>query len=149
MKKILVGLDASQRATQVLRQATELAHLTGAKLVLLRAVGVPVELPMEAYRLSPSSLSEVLEQEAEKGLAALATDVPKEIIDSIRVGVGTPWQVICDAAKELDVDLILIGSHGFGVLDRVVGTTAARVVNHADRSVLVARGPALTTRDAD
>ena len=139
MKKILVGLDSSPRASGVLQQATELAQLTGAKLVLLRAVGVPVELPMEAYRLSPASLSEVLQQEAEKGLEALALEAPPAVVDSVRVGVGAPWQVICDAARELDVDLILIGSHGFGVLDRVIGTTAARVVNHADRSVLVSR----------
>ena len=139
MKKILVGLDSSPRAQNVLRQAKELAQLTGAKLVLVRAVGVPVELPIEAYRLSPASLSEVLQVEGEKALESLAKELPQGMLDSVRVGVGTPWQVICDAAKELDVDLILIGSHGFGVLDRVIGTTAARVVNHADRSVLVAR----------
>jgi nucleotide-binding universal stress UspA family protein len=38
-----------------------------------------------------------------------------------------------------DVDLIVIGSHGYGALDHVLGTTAAKVVNHADRSVLVVR----------
>ena len=140
MQKILVGLDSSPRAGAVLEEATKLSRLTGAKLVLLRAVGVPVELPMEAYRLSPASLSEVLQQEAQKGLEELAAKgATPEVIDSIRVGIGTPWQVICEAARELDVDLIMIGSHGFGVLDRVIGTTAARVVNHADRSVLVTR----------
>jgi len=47
--------------------------------------------------------------------------------------------VICRTARELDADLIVIGSHGYGGIDRVLATTAARVVNHADRSVLVAR----------
>lgn len=139
MKKILVGLDASSRANAVLGEAVKLAQLTGARLVLLRAVGVPVELPVEAYRLSPASLAEVLQQEAERGLQELSQGVDRALVDSVRVGVGTPWQVICDAARELDVDLILIGSHGFGVLDRVIGTTAARVVNHSDRSVMVVR----------
>jgi nucleotide-binding universal stress UspA family protein len=37
--------------------------------------------------------------------------------------------------------LIVIGSHGYGGLDRVLGTTAARVVNHALCSVLVVRPP--------
>ena len=36
-------------------------------------------------------------------------------------------------------DLIVIGSHGYGAIDRVLGTTAAKVVNHADRTVLVVR----------
>ena len=48
-------------------------------------------------------------------------------------------QVICGAAPTTDAGLIVIGSHGFGSLDRVFGTTAARVVNHADRSTLVVR----------
>jgi nucleotide-binding universal stress UspA family protein len=142
MKRILVGLDSSARASAVLAAAVELGGKTGAKLVLLRAVGVPVELPVEAYRLSPASLSEVLQQEAERGLKELAKQAPAGMIEATRVGVGTPWQVVCDAAKELDADLILIGSHGFGMLDRVIGTTAARVVNHADRSVLVVRSKA-------
>jgi nucleotide-binding universal stress UspA family protein len=42
-------------------------------------------------------------------------------------------------ARAIGADLIVIGSHGYGGLDRVLGTTAARVVNHADRSVLVVR----------
>jgi nucleotide-binding universal stress UspA family protein len=139
MKRILVGLDSSARAKPVLAAAVDLARMAGAKLVMLRAVGVPVELPIEAYRLSPASLAEVLQKEAERGLQDLAATIPAELVDSVRVGVGTPWQVVCDSAAELDVDLIVIGSHGFGVLDRVIGTTAARVVNHADRSVLVVR----------
>ena len=53
--------------------------------------------------------------------------------------VGIPWDTICSVAKEEDVDLIVIGSHGYDILDRIVGTTAAKVVNHADRSVLVVR----------
>ena len=52
---------------------------------------------------------------------------------------ATAWDGICHAARELDVDLIVIGSHGYGAIDRVIGTTAAKVVNHADRNVLVVR----------
>jgi nucleotide-binding universal stress UspA family protein len=40
----------------------------------------------------------------------------------------------------------VIGCHGYSGLDRVIGTTAGKVVNHADRSVFVVRerpsGPA-------
>jgi nucleotide-binding universal stress UspA family protein len=41
----------------------------------------------------------------------------------------------------VEAALILIGSHGYSGLDHLLGTTAARVVNHADRSVLVVRHP--------
>ena len=36
-------------------------------------------------------------------------------------------------------DLIVIGSHGYSGIDRLIGTTAAKVVNHAKQSVLVVR----------
>jgi nucleotide-binding universal stress UspA family protein len=138
MKRILVALDSSERAPAVLAAAADVARWSGAKLVLFRAIGLPVEMPVEAYRLSPSSLESVLRRDADEALAKLASTEPS-LVESVRVGVGTAWSVICGAARELDVDLVVIGSHGFGPLDRLLGTTAARVVNHCDRSVLVVR----------
>jgi universal stress protein F len=80
----------------------------------------------------------LLEQRARVDLERLATDVPPELRAGIRVIVGNPWQSI-DRAAEESVDLIVIGSHGYNALDHVLGTTAAKVVNHADRSVLIVR----------
>jgi nucleotide-binding universal stress UspA family protein len=142
MKRILVALDASPRARSVLTAAVDLARRIDAKLVLLRSVGVPVELPVQAYSLPPGSLAELLENDARKGLEELSRTIPAELVMGTRVHVGTPWQSICDAAREEGADLIVIGSHGYSVLDRVLGTTAAKVVNHADRSVLVVRAHA-------
>jgi nucleotide-binding universal stress UspA family protein len=55
--------------------------------------------------------------------------------------MGSPWDAIVRVAREEDVDAIMIGSHGYEVLDRIIGTTAAKVVNHADRTVIVVRAP--------
>jgi len=41
MKRILVALDASPRAPGVLAAASQLAELTGVKLVVYRAIGIP------------------------------------------------------------------------------------------------------------
>ena len=46
---------------------------------------------------------------------------------------------MCDVAKEEACDLIVIGSHGYAGIDRLLGTTAAKIVNHAATSVLVVR----------
>jgi nucleotide-binding universal stress UspA family protein len=43
-------------------------------------------------------------------------------------------------ARTVDVDLIVLGSHCYHGLDRVLGTVAAKVVNRADRDVFVVRG---------
>jgi nucleotide-binding universal stress UspA family protein len=141
MKKILVGLDGSSRQDGILAVATELARSTQAKLVLFRAVTLPTELPAEAYRLSPDDLTQALERRALAAVEEAAHAVPQDLIGSVGVRIGSPWQAICSAAVEHDVDLVVIGSHGYDTLDRVLGTTAAKVVNHADRAVLVVRAP--------
>jgi nucleotide-binding universal stress UspA family protein len=142
MKSLLVALDGSSRAKAVLKAAVDQAQATGAKLVLLRAVGIPVELPYAAMAMSPADVVSVLEQRANADLTELARElVPSAVPWEMRVETGVAWQCICHAAQTVDAALIVIGSHGYGALDRMLGTTAARVVNHADRSVLVVRSP--------
>jgi nucleotide-binding universal stress UspA family protein len=139
MDRILVGLDASPRAVGVLKTAVELARRAGGKVLLFRAVGIPVGIPHEAYSMSPASLADLLEAEAKRYLEQAATTVPPELLLGTVIGVGTPWQAICTAADHHNADLIVIGSHGYSGIDRLIGTTAAKVVNHATQSVLVIR----------
>ena len=141
MKKILVGVDGSAREGAVVEAAVGLARRTGAKLVLFRAIGIPTELPADAYSIPPSEVQALLERRAREAAQALAAKLPSDLVAGVRVHVGSPWQQIDKAAREEDVDLIVIGSHGYDTFDRVLGTTAAKVVNHADRSVLVVRAP--------
>jgi universal stress protein F len=150
MNRILVGLDASPRSSGVLEAAIELARSTGGKIILFRAVGVPHEIPVEAYSMTPANLAEMLEREAKKYLDAVAEAMPKDMLAETVVHVGTPWQGICSAADQQKADMIVIGSHGYSALDRLLGTTAAKVVNHAKQSVLVVRGhPDLRPHDAE
>lgn len=148
MRKILVALDGSKRQADVLRAASSLARKNGAKLVLFRAVGLPDDLPAEAYAVPPNEVPLLLEQRAQKDLAQIEQQLPAELHGGIVVHIGSPWQAIERAAKEQDVDAIVIGSHGFSGLDHVLGTTAAKVVNHADRTVIVVRDAARFTREA-
>jgi nucleotide-binding universal stress UspA family protein len=139
MDRILVGLDGSPRAPQVLAQAVDLALRTGAHLFLYRAVGIPAELPALAFSVSPSELAGVLERMAKEELETLARSVPPQVLGGIRVSLAIPWQGVCEAAHLERADLIVVGSHGYGGLDRLLGTTAAKIVNHAEQSVLVVK----------
>jgi nucleotide-binding universal stress UspA family protein len=143
VKKILVCLDGSERQDGVLRAAVSLATRAGAKVMLLRVVGLPrvEDLPHDAYRLAPDEVKRGLEGSARGALEALAARVPPGAAGGIRVVCGTPWQTIGRVAAEEDCDLIVVGAHGYDAVDRVLGTTAAKVVNHADRAVLVVRAP--------
>jgi len=136
--KMLVGLDHSPRSPSVLRTAVAVARKLGARVVLFRAVGLPTEVPQEAYHLSPDELSQWVLKKAEKELQEMGEGI--DAVDSVAVKLGTPWHGICEAAKEARAGMIVIGSHGYEGIDRVLGTTAAKVVNHAPCSVLVVRG---------
>jgi universal stress protein F len=139
MKRILVGVDSSKRARAVLDAAVDLARRTGAKVRLFRAVGLPPELPATLWTMPPNQLLETFLATSRADVADLGKTVPPELYDGATVQIGAAWDAICAAAREHDVDLVVIGSHGYGLLDRVLGTTAAKVVNHCDRSVLVVR----------
>ena len=143
MRTILVALDGSPNARNVLRGARELAEKLEAHLILFHAVSLPMGLPVEAYAISPTDVGPLLLKTAREELEGYAKELQPTVRASVRVQYGTPWQAICEGAKAEKVDLIAVGSHGYGGLDRVLGTTAAKVVDHADRSVLVVRAPAL------
>jgi len=64
-------------------------------------------------------------------------------IDSLPV--GDPKEVILDQAKNWDADLIVVGSHGYHGIDRLMlGSVSEAVAIHADCSVEVIRGSRLT-----
>jgi universal stress protein F len=145
MKRILVALDGSPRATVVLETAARLARSLGARLTLFRSIGLPAELPPELWKHPEETLLDVLRKNAQEYLDGCARGDDVEV-DARKVEIGTPWQAVCAAAKRENADLVVIGSHGYGALDRVLGTTAAKIVNHCDRSVLVVRAPELLDR---
>lgn len=141
MKRILVALDSSPRAPLVLAAADKLAELTGARMIVFRAVTVPPDMPRDVLAVSDLRLEDLLTRNANGDLERLTRDIPPARIEKRVSSFATPWDGICTAARDEAVDLIVIGSHGYGVLDRVLGTTAGKVVNHADRNVLVVRAP--------
>ncbi|NUO50802.1 MAG: universal stress protein [Polyangiaceae bacterium] len=139
MQKLLVAVDGSERQKGVIDAAVALARKTGAKLKLFRSVGLQREVPVSALGLTPENVAALLEGQTRSELSALEWTLPEEVRGGVRVALGSPWSSIVEAAREEEADLIVIGSHGYSGLDRVIGTTAAKVVNHADRSVLVVR----------
>jgi nucleotide-binding universal stress UspA family protein len=141
MKRILVALDGSPRAPLVLAAAARLAESSGAKLVMFRAVGIPVHLPTSVYALPEIGIEDILRTGAQRDLDKLASTLPARLVERIVVEIGTAWDSIVRAGRTLDADLIVLGSHGYSGLDHLLGTTAAKVVNRADRNVLVVRTP--------
>jgi nucleotide-binding universal stress UspA family protein len=141
MKRILVGLDGSPRAPGVLSAAATLARADAGRLVLVRAVGLPADVPQDFWKSTEEPLLDVLSRRAREYLRECAAGVSAELLADppIEVVVGAPWEAVCNAARAAGVDVIVIGSHGYRGLDRLLGTTAAKIVNHAPCSVFVVR----------
>lgn len=137
--KILVGVDGSTREAKVLDEAIAQAKSRGGTIHLVRAMMVPVSIPTAVWTLQGEDFSQFLVEHGNKEIELTAQRVPAEVRGSIVTRLGQPADVLVSMAEELDADLVIIGSHGYGGIDRVLGTTAAKVVNRAPCSVLVVR----------
>jgi universal stress protein F len=134
---ILVALDGSPRAPGVFDAAAEISVRFGAILHPFRAIFVPPEFPPSAAGSRADPLPAHLRQEAENELRHLRPATLLAAVGTPIVRVGRPWRLILEVGDELNAELTVIGSHGYHGLDRILGTTAAQVVNHARRNVLV------------
>jgi len=80
---------------------------------------------------------------AEKVMAALKDFVDEHVPDEINVrhivGEGSVYEVILDTAKKIGADLIVVTAGRDDLKDFLLGPNAARVVRHAECSVLVVR----------
>jgi len=135
--RVLVALDGSPRAPGVMDAAAELAGKFGATLYPFRAVFVSPEFPAAAAGNPTDRLPQYLMQEANEQIVQLVNRARGAVVASPIVRIGQPWRRILEVADEIDADVIVLGSHGYHGLDRILGTTAARVANLARRNVLV------------
>lgn len=137
--RIVVGFDGSDSSRRALQDAVRLAKLSGAEML--------VTLVEEHLPKYPSAMSETteereavdtyfvtLQQEAE----ALGREAGVKL--AVRIVAGSAPKLLCDVAKEVRADLLVIGASGrSGIWAGVLGTTAHKVAHHAPCSVLVVR----------
>ncbi len=137
--QILVGLDGSPCEGRVLDAALALAEDRGAVLRPVRAMMIPVSVPAAIWTLSGDDFGRFLIEHGTRELEAAMKRIPQARRGPATCRLGQPADVLCKLAEELGADLVVIGTHGYDGLDRVLGTTAAKVVNRAPCSVLVVR----------
>ncbi len=88
----------------------------------------------------PEGYEEKAVDEATKQLHAFAQkNVPGDIKTQHVVGHGTVYEEILRVAKDIDADVIVMGSHRPELKDYLLGPNAARVVRHSATSVMVVR----------
>lgn len=132
-KTILVPVDLGQPEQG--SKALGIARQIGSGKSRIVALHVAAEIPNFIAGQLPEGVVEKNLAAAREELLLLAEKVGAEA----EIYSGHPPTVILESAKEIEADLIVIGSHRPGLQHYFLGSTAARVVRHAECAVLVDR----------
>lgn len=134
-KSILVPIDLSHREVglEMIKRAVALSD-DNALITLLHVIG---DIPAYAQSHLPEGQLQANLGETKEVLEAMAESLDVKAVSVVRY--GSPSPVILDEAAERDIDLIIIASHHPGIRDYLIGSTASRIVRHADCSVLITR----------
>lgn len=137
-EKILVPVDLGHDSSwqDALPTAIDQAQHAGAKLHIVTVV--PEEPPQLAWL--PEDYSEKMIAYAKSKLIKLVEEhVPADLKTEQHVRQGSIYGEIVELAQEQKIDLIVMASHRPKLRDFLLGPNAARVVRHAECSVMVIR----------
>jgi len=137
-EKILIPVDLDQESSwrEALPAAVDQARHSSGKLHIVTVV--PEEPPQLAWL--PADYSAKMIAHVKPKLAKLVdAHLPADVSAEQHVRQGSVYREIVELAQELEVDLIVIASHRPELKDYLLGPNAARVVRHAECSVMVIR----------
>lgn len=147
-KKILLPLDGSEFAAEALPHAEEMAHTSGAKLILFQVVEDTPDFvvgQVEGVGITTVSHDESRQNQAldtaQSYLDDLVVSLRHRQIDAVAdIGGGDPATAIVEYAQREAVDLIVMSTHGRTGLARwAYGSVAHKVLQAAPCAVLVVR----------
>jgi len=142
LSTVIVPLDGSPLAEQVLPYMTELAGRLSLKVVLMRAYALPPAISPGEYGTYTDQLINQLEAEAREYLAAKLEDLKQKGVKNISsvVDLGYGAREIIDLARKTPDNFIAMCTHGrSGIRRWVLGSVTERVVQHSGDPVLVVR----------
>ncbi|HXH97401.1 MAG TPA: universal stress protein [Gaiellaceae bacterium] len=142
MARILLATDGSPSAESATREAVELARATGWPLTIATVWHLPVTgFAYEPLVVVPD-VEEAVRESARDALGSAAETARAAGVEPDTVLLdGVPADEICALAEARDATLIVIGSHGWGAVRRLLfGSVSAAVLHHAPCPVLVVRG---------
>jgi nucleotide-binding universal stress UspA family protein len=145
-KTIVAGTDGSETANAAVRQAIQLAKLSGAKVHLVSAFkavpAIAMAAPDALSQLSTpvDSWDEQMTKEASAMLQQLSDEAKKEGVETeLHVIEGDPAEVIIEVADDKKADLIVVGNRGMtGATRFLLGSVPNKITHHAPCSVLIA-----------
>ncbi len=152
LTRILVATDFSESSAAALKYGLALARTFGARLHVLHAAGrhdlevmVERQLVIDKFLQDPAA-ADGHHNAAHELMGGLLTADEQASVQTEFVlracGPAGPWAEIVRYAKERDLDLIIVGTHGRGMLGHLLmGSVAEKVVRMAPCPVLTVRHP--------
>lgn len=143
IQNILAPIDFSDYSKNALKYAVQFAKDFKAKLYLVYVVEpmiYPADFSMGQIAIPSTDID--LNRRAEEELQNLAKSLSSGLVVETMIRTGKPFVEIIEAAKEKDIDLIILATHGHtGVEHLLFGSTAEKVVRKAPCPVLTLREP--------
>lgn len=140
--KIMLAVDGSDGSSRAATVAFEVAEMTKSKLFIVHVI--PTSIVKQFSLMSDANPDDVLHKYEAKGKQLLdgykraAADYNLEV--ELILERGSPSERIILQAKDLEVDLIVIGSEGAAGMHRSgVGSSAERVVLGSPSPVLIVK----------
>jgi nucleotide-binding universal stress UspA family protein len=144
IKKILVPIDFSDYSKSALKYAVNLCKNFNAEMILIYVVE-PVIYPPDFSmgQIAIPSVNTEWDERAKQELDKLAKEeIHSGVSVKTFIKTGKPFVEIIETASELDVDLIIIATHGRTGIEHILfGSTAEKVVRKAPCPVLTIREP--------
>jgi len=147
-KRILLCFDGSDDAVNAIAIAGE---LLGSREATLLTAWEPAAswAPYDPATALTGGVSRMAAQEL--GLDEIASELAHATMErgvklareagfdvTGEISEGKPWRVICDLAKAIDAELVVLGARGLSWVESVLlGSVSAAVLAHAERPVLV------------
>ncbi|MEO5728820.1 MAG: universal stress protein [Byssovorax sp.] len=143
IRHILVALDFNPLSEHALDYAVDLAEKIGARVTVVHVYSLAVLMALDGEYLPTAEGASHKADEAQKQLdAALATFAGRKVDLHGVLRVGEAAEEVCAQAKELGADLVVVGTHGRGVIGRaLLGSVAQSVLHASPVPVLTVRGP--------
>lgn len=141
IKRILVPIDFSVHSLNALQYAVRFAKQFKSEIFLLHVIE-PVVYPTDFSfgQIAFPNIEDELHRRGEEELKRLREEVNRGVGARSFIRLGKPFLEITEAAKEHNVDLIIIASHGHtGVEHILFGSTAEKVIRKAHCPVLTVR----------
>ena len=138
--RILVPIDFSPPSLKAIPYALAISRQFGADVQLLHVTDVAQQPPPTLLTL-PLVPQREWDQRLMKRLEALVMKYRTDgKVSALEPRTGTAYEEICDVARELKADLIVVVTHGYTGFRRMfLGSVAERVVQHSPCPVLVVR----------